>query len=116
MMEISCSVAIISNYKLWPCWINVKILKGAEKKKNKTFKSQHSCWGKKKRDILPWFHAPHHVFYVLSNLIGGLQAKEVEVSQQVVVEGQELEVQLGQSQAAWEDKPVNVSKSTSTCQ
>lgn len=59
---------------------------------------------KKKRDILPWFHAPHHVFYVLSDLIGGLQAKEVEVSQQVVVEGQELKVQLGQSQAAWEDQ------------
>lgn len=62
------------------------------------------------RDFLPWFHAPHHVFDVLSDLIGGLQAKEVEVSQQVVMEGQELEVQLGQSQAAWEDQPVNVRK------
>lgn len=59
------------------------------------------------RDISPWFHAPHHIFDVLSDLVGGLQTKEVEVSQQVVVEGKELEIQLGQSQTAWEDKRMN---------
>ena len=46
----------------------------------------------------PWLHARHDVLNVLSDLVGGLQAEEVEVSQQVVVEGQELEVQLGQRQ------------------
>lgn len=59
------------------------------------------------RDISPWFHAPHHIFYVLSDLIGGLQTKEVEVSQQVVVEGKELEIQLGQSQTACDDEQMN---------
>lgn len=50
--------------------------------------------------ISPWLHAPHHVFYVLSDLIGGLQTEEVKIPQQVVVEGQELQIQLGQCQAA----------------
>lgn len=47
------------------------------------------------QDILPWLHTPHHIFNVLSDLIGGLQTEEVKVPQQVVVEGQELEIQLG---------------------
>lgn len=59
------------------------------------------------QDTSPGFHAPHHIFYVLSDLIGGLQTKEVEVSQQVVVEGKELEIQLGQSQTACDDKQMN---------
>ena len=46
----------------------------------------------------PWLHARHHVLDVLSDLVGGLQAEEVEVPQQIVVEGQELEIQLGQSE------------------
>lgn len=46
----------------------------------------------------PWFHTPHHVLDVLPDFIGGLETKQVEVSQQIVVEGEELQVQLGQSQ------------------
>lgn len=56
--------------------------------------------------ILPWFHTPHHIFYVLSDLIGGLQTEEVKVPQQVVMEGEELEIQFGQCQAAWEEKQI----------
>ena len=36
---------------------------------------------------------------VFSDLIGGLQAEQVEVAQQVVMEGQKLQVQLWQRQA-----------------
>ncbi|TNN39073.1 hypothetical protein EYF80_050765 [Liparis tanakae] len=46
------------------------------------------------RDVSPRLHPAHHVLDVLSDLIGGLQTKEVEVPQQVVVKGQELEIQL----------------------
>jgi len=46
------------------------------------------------RDISPWFHTAHHILDVLSDLIGGLETKEVEVPQQVVVKSQELEIQL----------------------
>lgn len=42
----------------------------------------------------PWFHAEHNIFYVLSYLVGGLQAEQVKIPQQVIVEGQKLEVQL----------------------
>lgn len=45
-------------------------------------------------DISPWFHSPHHILNVLSDLISGLQTKEVEVPQKVVVKRQELEIQL----------------------
>lgn len=104
---------------MWEIWFNVvfsqgfqqglvlcqrqDVMKHVKKNRRKIF------WNRlyKIRDISPWFHAPHHIFYVLSDLIGGLQTKEVEVSQQVVVEGKELEIQLGQSQTAWEDKPMN---------
>lgn len=50
------------------------------------------------RHISPWFHAEHNVFDVLSDLVGGLQAEQVEVPQQVIVEGQKLEIQLCQCQ------------------
>lgn len=43
---------------------------------------------------LPWFHAEHNIFYVLSDLVGGLQAKQVKIPQQVIVEGQKLEIQF----------------------
>lgn len=36
---------------------------------------------------------------IFPNFIGGLQAEQIEVAQQVVVEGQELQVQLWQGQA-----------------
>ena len=38
---------------------------------------------------------------ILADLVGGLQAEQVEVPQQVVVEREELQVQLGQGQATW---------------
>lgn len=57
-------------------------------------------WG----HISPWFHAEHDVFDVLSDLVGGLQAEQVEVPQQVIVEGQKLEVQLCQCETAWENR------------
>lgn len=43
--------------------------------------------------------ARQHVSNVLPDLVGGLQAEEVEVAQQVVGGGQELQVELGQGQA-----------------
>lgn len=81
----------------------MKHLKKTNKKKNLTKLNKIN----KIRDISPWFHAPHHVFDVLPDLIGGLQTKEVEVSQQVVVEGKELEIELGQSKTACDDKQMN---------
>ena len=44
-------------------------------------------------------HAAQHVRDVLPDLVRGLQPEQVEVAQQVVVDGQELQVQLGQRQA-----------------
>ena len=43
--------------------------------------------------------AGQHVAQVLANLVGGLQAEQAEVAQQVVVRREELQVQLGQRQA-----------------
>ena len=39
-----------------------------------------------------------HGFQILANLVVGLEPEEVEAPQEVVVQGQELQVQLGQRQ------------------
>lgn len=39
-----------------------------------------------------------HVRNVLTNLVSGLQAEEIEVAEQVIVRRQKLQIQLGQSQ------------------
>mmetsp|Transcript_13354 Transcript_13354/g.25631 ORF Transcript_13354/g.25631 Transcript_13354/m.25631 type:complete len:705 (+) Transcript_13354:2030-4144(+) len=44
--------------------------------------------------------APEHIAHVLADFVGGLQAEEVEVAQEVVVERQKLHVELGQRQHA----------------
>ena len=44
-------------------------------------------------------HSANDIRDVLPDLIGGLQPEQVEVAQQVVMEGQELQVQLWQCQA-----------------
>ncbi len=44
-------------------------------------------------------HARENVGDVLADFVGGLEAEEAEVAQQVVVRRQELQVQLGQRQA-----------------
>ena len=50
---------------------------------------------------LPRFHAEDGIFNVLPDLVGRLQAEEIEVAQQVVVQRQKLQVEFRQRQAAF---------------
>lgn len=44
-------------------------------------------------------NSAYHIRDVFSDLVGSLQAEQVEVAQQVVMEGEELQVQLWERQA-----------------
>jgi len=74
------------------CWVN-----------NSSVRVMHQDYFKTE-DFSPWFHSPNHILYVLSDLVSGLQTKEVKVPQQVVVEGQELEIELWKGEAPYQEE------------